>query len=70
MVESLARSISGDASILWTQGPGHAIALAREAARNSDAVCAVGGDGTVSEVVNGLMPDPVPIVVVPTGFRQ
>jgi diacylglycerol kinase (ATP) len=67
MVESLARSISGDASILWTQGPGHAIEIAREAARNSDAVCAVGGDGTVSEVVNGLMPDPVPIVVVPTG---
>lgn len=57
----------GDSTLLWTGEPGHATALARQAARDADVVCAVGGDGTVSEVVNGLMPDPVPIVVVPTG---
>ncbi len=66
-VERYARAVRGDSRFLWTQGPGHARELAREAARDSDAVCAFGGDGTVHEVVNGLMPNPVPMVVVPTG---
>jgi diacylglycerol kinase (ATP) len=39
-----------------TSGPGDAIALAREAARDgADLVVAVGGDGTVNEVANGLL---------------
>ncbi|HEX6791310.1 MAG TPA: diacylglycerol kinase family protein [Candidatus Krumholzibacteria bacterium] len=67
MVESYARAVPGEVEMLWTQRPGHAAELARRAAAGSQVVCAVGGDGTVSEVVNGLMPDPVPLVVVPTG---
>ena len=67
MVESYARAVRGEVELLWTQGPGHARTLARESAGRSRVVCAVGGDGTVSEVVNGLMPQPVPLVVVPTG---
>ncbi|HEU4930218.1 MAG TPA: diacylglycerol kinase family protein [Candidatus Krumholzibacteria bacterium] len=66
-VERYARAVRGDTQFLWTQGPGHARELARQAAGDSDVVCAVGGDGTVSEVVNGLMPRPVPLVVVPSG---
>jgi YegS/Rv2252/BmrU family lipid kinase len=68
LAESFARELSGESELLWTQGPGHAAELARSAAAaRSRVVCAVGGDGTVSEVVNGLMPNPVPLVVVPTG---
>jgi diacylglycerol kinase (ATP) len=67
MVESFARALPGEVEFLWTQRPGHATELARAAASRSQVVCAVGGDGTVSEVVNGLMPDPVPLVVIPTG---
>jgi diacylglycerol kinase (ATP) len=67
MVEAFARAVPGCSNLLWTQAPGHATELARAAAADSDLVCVVGGDGTVSEAVNGLMPRPVPIVVVPTG---
>ncbi len=66
-VEGYAHAVRADTRLLWTQGPGHARELARGAARDSEAVCVFGGDGTVSEVVNGLMPRPVPLVVVPTG---
>lgn len=55
------------ADILWTERPGHAAELARDAAAHSDVIGVFGGDGTVHEVVNGLMPEPVPIVVLPTG---
>jgi diacylglycerol kinase (ATP) len=66
-VERFARAVRGDTRLLWTQGPGHARELAREARRDSDAVCVFGGDGSVSEVVNGLMPNPIPMTIVPTG---
>lgn len=56
-----------DAEIMWTEAPGHACDLAREARDHHDVVCAIGGDGTVHEVVNGLMPDPVPLVIIPAG---
>jgi YegS/Rv2252/BmrU family lipid kinase len=42
-----------------TAGPGDATALAREAAAGgSDLIVAVGGDGTINEVVNGILTAP------------
>ena len=38
-----------------TERRGHAIELAKEAAKKHDVVVAFGGDGTGNEVVNGLM---------------
>ncbi len=40
----------------WTEGPGHAVALAERAARaGAHCIVAVGGDGTVHEVANGML---------------
>ena len=52
-----------------TQRPGHAADLAQAAAANYDAVVAVGGDGTVCEVANGLLRagGRVPLGILPVG---
>ena len=55
---------------VWeTTHPGHAIALARQAAMQADMVMAVGGDGTVHEVSRGLIESgrPVSLGVLPLG---
>lgn len=51
-----------------TTGPGDAVLLAREAAHaGGEAVIAVGGDGTVSEVASGLAGMATRLLVVPHG---
>jgi len=62
----------GDLDIVPTQRPGHAVELAA-AARDEgyDIVAAAGGDGTVNEVVNGLVGDgdraALPMGIIPIG---
>ena len=51
-----------------SDGPGHLAELARHAAAHgATLLVAVGGDGTVNEVVNGIGDAPVELAVVPNG---
>lgn len=68
VIEKLLASIPHDT--VETTSPGHAVDLAA-AASGYDVVVAVGGDGTVHEVLNGLMRHPAEsrpaLAVLPTG---
>lgn len=50
-----------------TKHPKHAILIARDNHNNFDAVIAVGGDGTVNEVAQGLTHSKTPMGIIPTG---
>ncbi len=60
-VQRAADRAFAQSEVWWTEGPGHAIELAKKAAGQADIVAALGGDGTCSEVVNGLVPAGVPV---------
>ena len=54
-LEAQARAALGDLTVGMTEGPLHATTLTREAIRAGHrTIYAVGGDGTVNEVVNGF----------------
>ena len=57
-----------DVRFARTSYPGHATAIARRAvAEKAEAIVAVGGDGTIREVVNGVLGSPIPIGIIPAG---
>jgi len=70
-VEALRRA-GLQCEVVETHGPGDALRIAAEQSAQSDVVVAVGGDGSVSEVVNGLLrasgaQATQPLGVVPVG---
>jgi diacylglycerol kinase family enzyme len=71
LVQALRSEV--DLEVAYTQRRGHAAGLAKRAAKDGmEVVVALGGDGTVNEVVNGLLaegpgPDVPALAVVPGG---
>ncbi len=55
-ISQLLHSLDVDFEMAFTERPWHAAELAQQAAKDGfDVVVAAGGDGTVNEVINGLM---------------
>jgi YegS/Rv2252/BmrU family lipid kinase len=72
LVEPVFRSAGAELEIHVTQHCGHATEIAQRLDLSScDGLCVIGGDGTVHEVVNGLMqqdgPVRVPLGIIPAG---
>jgi diacylglycerol kinase (ATP) len=65
--EVAERFRSAGAAFRETEGPGHATHLAKEAAAGGGLVVAAGGDGTVAEVVEGLVGTSADLAVLPLG---
>ena len=68
-VERLLWEKQVDYDVVFTEGPKHATHIARELAqqKNVRAVIAIGGDGTVNEVANGLAGSEIPLGSIPAG---
>jgi|GEM_PF-24426 len=65
-VKELSRTY--DVEVLYTEGPGHATTLAREALkRRAKIVVAVGGDGSVNEVSQALIGSEAALAILPAG---
>jgi diacylglycerol kinase family enzyme len=72
-LEVIAAALSAQFSLelVETKSRGHATEMARQAVEDEvDLVVALGGDGTVNEVANGLVGSDVPIAVLPGGMAN
>jgi diacylglycerol kinase family enzyme len=72
-LEVIAAALSAQFSLelVETKNRGHATEMARQAVEDGvDLVVALGGDGTVNEVANGLVGSDVPIAVLPGGMAN
>ncbi len=73
VVEEIGRQLKmlgGELTIRATQSAGHGTEIASNLAPQTQAVLVVGGDGTVCEVVNGLIEKPIPILILRTGTEN
>lgn len=66
-IQSFCRQHKLKYDVQITDRPGHATELARKAATKFKTVVAVGGDGTVNEVINGIVGTPARLGILPAG---
>jgi YegS/Rv2252/BmrU family lipid kinase len=67
VVEDLLRRAGYDVEISVTQTAGDPQRIAAEAAKRAEVLLVAGGDGTVSEVLNALTDDELPLGFIPLG---
>lgn len=68
-IEGVLKQTKVNHQVLFTQHKGEAVQLAKDASLKEDwtAIVAVGGDGTIHEVANGLFGTNIPLGYIPAG---
>lgn len=66
-VTDICTKHNAECTIQFTASRGHATELSRNAAGKYDLVVAVGGDGTINEVAQGLLHSDTPMGIIPRG---
>jgi diacylglycerol kinase (ATP) len=67
-VEKLLEEKQVNYQVRFTEHPKHAVEIVKElSSETCDAVVAVGGDGTIHDVANGLIDSNIPIGIIPAG---
>lgn len=60
-----------DLDLYYTKKVGDAREVSKEIKENEfDVVAVMGGDGTINEVINGLLPTNIPITIIPSGVAN
>ncbi|MGE5560290.1 MAG: diacylglycerol/lipid kinase family protein [Chloroflexota bacterium] len=68
LIEDVFRAAGLTYRLDYTEAAGHATAIARDAARAGyDRIVSIGGDGTMSEVLNGMADSDAALGIIPTG---
>jgi len=67
LIESACKKRNIAFTLQSTSGRGNATELAKNGVGKYDAVVAIGGDGTVNEVAQGIVSTPMPIGIIPNG---
>lgn len=65
-IESVFHDMEYDFEVQYTEERGHATVIAAQS-NGFDVIASVGGDGTLNEIVNGIMGRDVVLSVIPTG---
>ncbi|MFH1207510.1 MAG: diacylglycerol kinase family protein [Patescibacteria group bacterium] len=66
-IQSFCRAQGWTFETVITNGPGEAVTLSRQAAGKYEVIVAVGGDGTVNEVVTGIIGSRAILGILPAG---
>jgi len=61
------RALGFDVSVELTRAPGDGARIGAELAGEVDVIGIIGGDGTIHEVINGMMPAPRPTFILASG---
>ena len=66
VIKKVLKEMEYDFDVQFTEERGHATSIASEA-NGIDVIASVGGDGTLNEIVNGIMGKDIQVSVIPTG---
>ncbi len=66
-IAEIFRKRNASFDLAFTQGPGDAARIARESQGEFDAIVVIGGDGTINDVIPGMLFSSRPLGIIPAG---